>query len=106
MHTEAPFDASVRHEAGRVLCALRGRLTYKSFGDFRALFDAVDAHDAQEMVLDLGELRFLDSNGLGMLLVLKDRAAAAGRRMRLVNVLPHVDRVLERTRTQAVLGGA
>ena len=106
MHTDTPFDAELRHEPGRILCALSGRLTYKSYNRFRPLIEAVESHGAHEMVLDLGKLHFLDSNGLGMLLVLKDRAVAAGRRMRLVNVHPRVDRVLKHTRTEAVFGVA
>ena len=106
MHTNTPFGARVRHEPGRVLCALSGRLTYSSYGTFRPLLEAVDTDGAREMVLDLGELRFLDSNGLSMLLVLRERIAAAGRHMRLVNVPPKVDKVLARTGTQAMLGAA
>ncbi len=106
MHTETPFDARVRHEPGRVLCALSGMLTYNSYSAFRPLLEAVDTVGARDVVLDLGELRFLDSNGLGMLLVLRERLFASGRRLRLVNVPPRVDKVLERTGTQEMLGAA
>ena len=106
MQTDTPFGARVQHEPGRVLCVLSGRLTCNSYGTFRPLLEAADTQGASEMVLDLGELRFLDSNGLSMLLVLRERVSAAGRRMRLVNVPPRVDKVLARTGTQAMLGAA
>lgn len=106
MQTDRPFGARVQHEPGRVLCALSGMLTYNSYSTFHPLFDAVDTHGAGDVVLDLGELHFLDSNGLGMLLVLRERVSATGRRLRLVNVPPRVDKVLARTGTQAMLGAA
>jgi anti-anti-sigma factor len=106
MHTDTPFGARVEHDAGRVLYALSGMLTYNSYSTFRPLFDAVDANGEGDVVLDLGDLHFLDSNGLGMLLVLKDRVAASGRRMRLVNVPLRVGKVLLHTRTQEMLGAA
>ena len=106
MLTDRTFGARVQHESGRVLCALSGMLTYSSYSTFRPLFEAVNAHGTGDVVLDLRELRFLDSNGLGMLLVLGERIAATGRRMRLVNVPPKVDKVLARTRTQEMLGAA
>ena len=104
MHTDIPFVARVEREAGRVLCALSGMLTYNSYNTFRPLLDAVDTHGDGDMVLDLGGLHFLDSNGLGMLLVLKERVSAAGRRLHLINVPPRVDKVLTHTRTHALLG--
>ena len=106
MRTGTLFDAKVEREAGRTLCALSGMLTYSSYSSFRPLLDAVDAQDAGDMVLDLGDLHFLDSNGLSMLLVLKQRAAAAGRRLQLINVSPRVDRLLTHTRTHGLLGAA
>ncbi|WP_448188803.1 STAS domain-containing protein [Azospirillum sp. sgz301742] len=106
MHTNTPFAARVDREADRMMCALSGMLTYNSYSTFRPLLDAVDAHGEGEVVLDLGDLHFLDSNGLGMLLVLRERATAAGRRMRLINVSPRVDKVLVHTHTQEMFGAA
>lgn len=106
MHTDTPFGARVEHEAGRMLCALSGMLTYNSYSTFRPLLDAVETHGGGDVVLDLGDLHFLDSNGLGMLLVLKERIVAAGRRMHLINVQPRVDKVLVHTRTLDMFGVA
>lgn len=106
MHTDTLFGATVRHEPGRVLCVLSGKLTYSSYSAFRPLFEAVNAHGTGDVVLDLGKLHFLDSNGLGMLMVLCERITATGRRMRVVNVPPRVDKVLARTGTQEMLGAA
>jgi len=102
MLTATPFGAQVRRESGRVLCALSGTLTYDSYPRFRPLLEAVD-EDA-DVVLDLGDLHFLDSNGLGMLLVLKDRVSGTGRALDLVNVPPRIERVLERTDARVLLG--
>jgi anti-anti-sigma factor len=105
MRIRTPFKASLRHDRHRLLFACRGALTYTSYEMFRPMLDAVDGHRDGEVVLDFGGLDFLDSNGLGMLLVLKDKASARGSRVRLVNVPPRVDQVLTTTGMRQMLEG-
>jgi anti-anti-sigma factor len=45
--------------------------------------------------VDLGEVAYLDSSALGMLLMLRDKAKSAGREVRLVNARGSVRQVLE-----------
>ncbi|HYG88005.1 MAG TPA: STAS domain-containing protein [Azospirillum sp.] len=104
MLTAKSFDARVTRDQGHMLCALSGTLTYDCYTRFRPLLDAVDSHADADVVLDLGDLDFVDSNGLCMLLTLKQRVHATGRTLRLVNVPPRVDKLLEHTRTRAMLG--
>jgi anti-anti-sigma factor len=49
----------------------------------------------RELVLDLGGVGFIDSAGLGALLSIRERAASLGVRMRVTNVRPRVQRMLE-----------
>lgn len=105
MRIGTPFKASLRHDRHRLLFACRGALTYTSYETFRPMIDAVAGHRDGEVVLDFGGLDFVDSNGLGMLLVLKDKACERGSRVRLVNVPPRVDRVLITTGMRQMLEG-
>jgi HptB-dependent secretion and biofilm anti anti-sigma factor len=52
---------------------IKGRLTYSDYNAFRQLSDVLGTIDGQSCVIDLEELEFIDSAGLGMLLLARDR---------------------------------
>jgi len=51
----------------------------------------------RSVVLDLAAVSYLDSSGLGMLVLLRKRLARCGAAVTLVDVQPHVRRVLDIT---------
>ena len=59
---------------------------------------------ARELLLDLGGVSFVDSTGLRSLLLARRRASAAGRDLRLRNLPPGVERVLEVTGLRTMFG--
>jgi anti-anti-sigma factor len=52
---------------------LKGRLTYSDYNSFRQLSEVLGTVDGQMCTIDLAELEFIDSAGLGMLLLARDR---------------------------------
>jgi anti-anti-sigma factor len=57
-----------------------------------------EASDASRIVLDLGQLEFLDASGIRLLLDLSERSRGNGRRLRISGSgAPQVQRVLELT---------
>lgn len=52
---------------------LQGRLTFADYGSFRELTELFAEHEAKECFLDLSQLEFIDSAGLGMLLIARDK---------------------------------
>lgn len=100
MESTFPFSAQVTQDQDRTLCTFGGTLTHNSYESFRPVLDAVRDHGGGPFVLDLAELRFLDSNGLGMLLILQESARERGHRIHMVNVPPRVERVLRQTNTR------
>ena len=60
-------------------------------------------HGGTAVHLDLGDVTFMDSSGLHVLLATRRRASLVGAEMRLVRVSARVQRLIELTRTQAVL---
>lgn len=52
-------------------------------------------------VLDLAEISAVDAAGLGMLAGLRSWAKAAGKQLKLMNIVPRVDEVLELTRLRS-----
>ncbi len=57
------------------------------------------------LVLDLAEVGFVDSTGLGALLSIKDRATQLGISCRIASASDSVCRILEMTGTRTVLCG-
>jgi anti-anti-sigma factor len=58
------------------------------------------------VVLDLAEVSFLDSAGLGALLSIRDQGARLGRDVRIDRMSEPVRRVLDATATRSALGGS
>jgi len=76
---------------------LRGELDLATSSDLQRELLAVLARDVAGLTLDLAELEFLDSSGLGALYRTRQTAEARGIPFRLVAVPEHVVRVLEVT---------
>ncbi len=73
-----------------------GELDIATVQTLEAVFDAVCAEqdDVHVILLDLGELSFIDSSGLHLLLRMNERCADAGRLRVLVGSAP-VERLLD-----------
>jgi anti-sigma B factor antagonist len=58
---------------------------------------ALDAAESSELVVDMQNVKFIDSTGLGALVRLRKNAAARGVSLRLRNVPPQTLRVMQLT---------
>ena len=74
------------------MLAVFGELDVASTPELEA--ELVRATDKELVVVDLRELEFIDSTGLGVLVKAHDRAREAGRRFALVRGLGQVQRLL------------
>lgn len=90
----AQFLIAANDDAGATV-RLGGRLTYAEHGAFRQLIDGFEHLWRDDVVIDLSDLHFIDSAGMGLLLVARDLAAACGGRVRLGNALGQVARMLQ-----------
>ena len=59
--------------------------------------------DVRRLVLDVGDVEFIDSAGLGALLSIRDRTQQLGIEMRLVNVPHPIRRILDLSGTSVLL---
>jgi anti-anti-sigma factor len=83
-------------DEGRAVIGLRGRFDFSAHRDFRAAIDAaVDNPQVKEVQVDLGQVDYLDSSALGMLLILRDKIQTVGKKMGLVNCRGTVRQVLD-----------
>jgi len=82
---------------------LKGRLTFDGNEAFRQIYDAVEAVPARAVTLDVGGIDFIDSAGLGMVLMLRDCTAAKGGSLALRNPSGQVRRLLDVCRMNSLL---
>ena len=80
-------DATVFRCAGRITADVR-----------KTLQEAVMKRLTRVAVLDLAEVTAIDAAGLGTLLWLEKSTRANGTKLKLMNLMPHVEEVLELTR--------
>ena len=84
----------VAGQTGRLL--LSGQFDFSAHRDFRSACDEVLANaSVREVLVDFQQVDYLDSSALGMLLLLKEKAAASGKELALVNCRDTVRQVLE-----------
>ena len=79
-----------------VILRLEGRMDYPAHRDFRDASDkALDAPEAEAIVIDLALVDFMDSAALGMLLLLKEKAGLRNRKVVLRSPSPTILQILK-----------
>ena len=91
------LDIHVASWDGTCLITLRGELDMASAPILEQELGRVLDTDVSRLVVDLGELEFLDSTGLSSLITVTAQARATGDRLRLLPGRGHVGRVMQLT---------
>jgi anti-anti-sigma factor len=69
--------------AGESSASIRGDLVFTDHVAFRQMVDKLLETQGSPLVIDLSELEFIDSAGLGMLLIVREEAQRTGRNLAL-----------------------
>jgi anti-sigma B factor antagonist len=85
----------------RWVLTLKGELDYSECASFRMTIDRILTHSPPATVVDLSELDYLDSSGLGLLLSLSKEYTVLGGRLILVTN-ESVDNILDLTRLSGI----
>jgi anti-anti-sigma factor len=81
---------------GKAVIRLQGRFDFSAHRELRDSCSTLLASgDVRELEIDMGGLDYMDSSALGMLLLLKERADAASKRVALHNCKGTVRQVLD-----------
>ena len=92
----ATFSTAVTRAGDTTIVSLSGDLDIATVPQLGPLAAAeLDRDECRSLVLDLRELTFLDSTGIGCWVETRAHATALGKRMTIRNVSPAVRRVLE-----------
>lgn len=98
------FDIDVATESGAVTAIVSGELDISARTTLvDRVVEPMQANDVTRLAIDLAQVTFCDSSGLGALLDLRRAAGDAGIEMVLRNVPPAVARVLDLTDVDAWL---
>ncbi|AIB12793.1 STAS domain-containing protein [Azospirillum sp. YIM DDC1] len=88
------MDYGIEDKEQETLVRLRGRLTFNDHAKLRALIREMLQNKAKRQVLDLSTLEFVDSAGIGMLLIAREEMANADKQLVLRSAAGQVKRVL------------
>lgn len=90
------MDFRIQHGARATEVFLSGKLTMRDHEGFLAMVDTATTGAAGRLILDLSSIDFIDSAGLGLLLVAHEKAKAQQPEgVSLRRPQPHILRLLE-----------
>lgn len=90
------MQASVSINNDEALVKLSGRFDFNAHRDFRAAYEPLmDSTPVRGVTIDLGGVDYMDSSALGMLLMVRDKAGAASKKLTLANAQSGVRQVLD-----------
>jgi len=83
---------------------LSGELDFSSSNELRATLDAFIKGGSGEVRLDLSELSYLDSSGLAVLIGLRKKLDAAGRKLTITAIHSNAEKVFRLTQVAELFG--
>ncbi len=89
------MQTSLTNRDGKTVVVLQGRFDFNSHREFREAIDQAIREAPRDIHVDLGAVEYLDSSALGMLLMLRDKAKAAGKEVALANAQGPVKQVID-----------
>ena len=90
------MQTNVSIKDGDALVKLSGRFDFNAHRDFRAAYEPLMSDtQLKALTIDLGGVDYLDSSALGMLLMVRDKAGVASKKLRLANARGGVKQVLD-----------
>ncbi len=79
------------------ICSIKmqGKFTFSDHGVFKDVVDVVNEGALSQIDLDLNQVEFIDSAGLGMLLLFRDEAKKAGKKLILKSPQGQVEKMFK-----------
>ncbi|MEW6595718.1 MAG: STAS domain-containing protein [Thermodesulfobacteriota bacterium] len=84
------MEITVTQNAGRARLTIKGDIDEKGAENLKAEIARLNLNELLEVTLDLGEVPYIGSSGIGKILLLYKHLAARDGRLRLERVTPNV----------------
>ena len=90
------MQVTISKEGGNAELKLSGRFDFKAHRNFLAAYESSLADNKiSSVTINMAGVVYMDSSALGMLLILREKAAAANKTLKLSNVRGAVKNVLD-----------
>jgi anti-sigma B factor antagonist len=97
MTNDAQFEVAASGQPGTAVLRARGEIDVASAPEFHDALSGLIAEGPAILVVDLSDVSFIDSTGLGVLVSAEKQTRADGHGLRLVVTHPQITRLLELT---------
>ncbi len=88
------ISTDIRGDVARI--SISGRFDFQVHRDFKASYTpSLENAAVNEIKIELGDVVYLDSSALGMMMLLRERAQAAGKTVVLVRPNPAIVQILD-----------
>lgn len=88
------MDYTIDRAGSAQTVCLRGRFTFSDHGNFKKIVDGLVADRVTACTLDFQDVDFIDSSGLGMLLILRESLEKIGGKVTLLVPPGQVEKML------------
>jgi anti-anti-sigma factor len=95
---EQHLETGVRHLPGAAIIELRGEVDGFAEEALTRAYAAAEAANPEAIILNLGEVHYINSKGIALLVVLLMRARQAGRRILAYGLCEHFQEIFRITR--------
>lgn len=92
----------MRNKGSKTEIDLKGRLTFADYSLFREITTLFNEADVNDCLFDLSELEFIDSAGLGMLLIARDKLQSRNGQLTLRGAAGQVKKMIDLGRLDAL----
>ena len=93
-----PFSADVLGGPAEATIVLHGDVNAEADPAFGEAYDAATSAGGRSIVLDFGDVAFMSSTGIALVVELLSRALREGRTLRAIGLSPHYREIFEITR--------
>ena len=93
-----PFDMDVRHDGGVTILDLHGEIDAKASGGLTEAYDQAEEAGAHTVVLNFGDVQYMNSTGIALIVSLLARARAARHRLIAFGLSDHYMEIFTITR--------
>ncbi|MCI7238676.1 MAG: STAS domain-containing protein [Anaerococcus sp.] len=91
------FEANLENDQEQILIRLKGDLDVYSEEDFRDFIENNISPENKDIVIDIEELDYLDSTGLGMFMKIYNDNKEKGKKVKIINPKDNIKKLFEIT---------
>lgn len=99
-----PFSSGIRKAARTVVIDLHGEIDARADGALGGAYDEAAAHEPEAVLLNFGDVDYINSTGIALIVGLLTRARAAGTQLLACGLSDHYQELFRITRLSDYVG--